>query len=269
MPEVKNTGKLEFCSFCEHRGIIRNPESYMLGHDPMTPCPECVQKVCKCNGEEPYYFNDNGFMKECRCRPVRLRIDRIHQIYKTSGIEKKYLWRFINEFNCKSEHDKQAKNIAYDIIQKYPKVDKGLFLWGNPGTGKTFLSTIIMTEIISRHAIEGRFVKISRGLFSRLKDTFNPGSDTYGTALKIETDLAEIPILVIDDFGIQRDSAWEQETLYNLIDSRYEKERFTLFTSNLDPNKSMKELSNGRILSRIKEMSRIIELSGSDRRENL
>ena len=74
-------------------------------------------------------------------------------------------------------------------------------------------------------------------------------------------------VLVIDDFGVQRDSPWEQETLYNLIDARYEAEKFTIITSNNNPEKSLKELSEGRILSRIREMCRILELSGEDYRE--
>ena len=74
-------------------------------------------------------------------------------------------------------------------------------------------------------------------------------------------------VLVIDDFGVQRDSAWEQETLYNLIDARYEGEKFTIITSNNNPEKTLKELSEGRILSRLREMCRILELSGEDNRE--
>jgi DNA replication protein DnaC len=95
------------------------------------------------------------------------------------------------------------------------------------------------------------------------------GSETYGQSARIERLFAEVDVLVIDDFGVQRDSAWEQETLYNLVDARYEAEKFTIITSNNNPEKSMKEFSEGRVLSRIKEMCRIMELSGKDYREKL
>ena len=49
-----------------------------------------------------------------------------------------------------------------------------------------------------------------------------------------------------------------------IFDARYEGEKFTLFTSNNNPLKALLELSQGRILSRIKEMARIMELSGDD-----
>ena len=69
--------------------------------------------------------------------------------------------------------------------------------------------------------------------------------------------------------GLPEDRCREIETLYNLIDARYEAEKFTIFTSNNDPFKALKDMSEGRILSRIKEMSRIMEISGSDYRDKL
>jgi len=57
--------------------------------------------------------------------------------------------------------------------------------------------------------------------------------------------------------------------LYNLVDARYEAEKFTLFTSNVDPYRALADLADGRVLSRIKEMCTIIELTGSDYRGNL
>ncbi|HQL84232.1 MAG TPA: ATP-binding protein, partial [Spirochaetota bacterium] len=144
-----------------------------------------------------------------------------------------------------------------------------LFLWGNPGTGKTLLASIILTELIIRHAVEGRFISISRNLFKTLQESFHEGSETFGDSGKIEKELAEVDILVVDDFGIQKDTEWKQETLYDLVDARYEAEKFTIFTSNNNPHKAFKDLSQGRILSRIKEMCRILEISGEDYRDKL
>ncbi len=143
----------------------------------------------------------------------------------------------------------------------------GLFLW-EPGTGKPLLSSIIPPS--SSYATRSRdaFSRIGT-FFNRLRATFNEDSDTYGEANKIEQELGEVDVLVVDDFGVQRDSAWEAETLYNLVDARYEAEKFTIFTSNNNPFKTLKELSGGRILSRIKEMCVIIEVSGPDYRDRL
>lgn len=256
----------KYCTYCNHTGIIKNADAYVLGNSPLEVCPKCVAPNCKCGGEEPYFYPGDDKIEMCICREPRLAIQKITNLYNQSGIDKKYKWRFLNEFQVRGKKDETAKKAAYHIIQKFPKVEKGLFLWGNPGTGKTFLSTIILTELITTHGVGGRFIKISRNFFGRLRASFVEGNADYGLASKIERELAEVDILVVDDFGIQRDSAWEQETLYNLVDARYEAEKFTIFTANVDPNISMKQLSEGRILSRIKEMCYIVELSGADKR---
>ncbi len=258
-----------FCTYCEHTGIVHEPGFEVMGEAPLSPCPRCVMPSCKCGGESPYFYYDNGEIRDCPCRSVRMRIDRINSIYARSGIDKKYRWRFFDSYDSIHKLASDAKNTAYDMVKKFPNVGKGLFLWGNPGTGKTLLSSIILTELILRHAVEGRFIKISRTFFNRLRATFNEESETYGEANRIERELAEVDVLVVDDFGVQRDSPWESETLYNLVDARYEAEKFTIFTSNNNPFKTLKELAGGRILSRIKEMCTIVEVSGPDYRDRL
>ena len=264
---MKKEDKKEFCSYCDHTGIIYNHGSEILGENVLSPCPKCVIPACKCNAEDPYYIFENGNIVSCPCRFIRMKIDKIFGIYYSSGIGKYFRWKTWSDFKRESDQSQKAYSAAYDIVRNFPDVKKGLYLWGNPGTGKTLLSVIILTELIKHHAIKGRFIKISRDFFSMLKSTFTEGSERYGESSLIEKELAEVDILVIDDFGVQRDSPWEQETLYNLIDSRYEGGKFTIITSNNNPEQSLKELSGGRILSRLREMCKILELSGEDHRK--
>lgn len=264
---MKNNNKERYCSYCDYSGIIQNSGFETMGGDALSPCPKCVIPKCRCGGEDPYYYYDGENILPCFCRETRMKIDRVIEIYYASGIDKKFKWKTFNDFDAGNKLAAAAKNAAYDIVMKFPDVNKGLFLWGNPGTGKTLLSTIILTELIKHHAVNGKFIKISRNFFNLLRSTFHEGSEKYGQSSRIEKEFAEIDLLVIDDFGVQRDSPWEQETLYNLIDARYENEKFTIITSNNNPEKSFKELADGRVLSRLREMCRIMELSGEDYRE--
>jgi DNA replication protein DnaC len=259
----------KYCDFCDNTGLIHNPHFEELGENALAPCPRCVMKKCQCGGDDPFYFFKDGKIEECFCRETRMKIIKINMIYNRSGINKKYRWKRLNNFKSVNKQADDAKNAAYDIVRHFPDVKKGLFLWGNAGTGKTLLASIILTEIMIRRAVEGRFISISRNLFKSLQETFHEGSETYGESGKIEKELADVDILVIDDFGIQKDTEWKQETLYDLVDARYEAEKFTIFTSNNNPHKAFKDLSQGRILSRIKEMCRILEISGEDYRDKL
>ena len=143
----KNTND-HYCSYCDYRGIIISPYYHELGDEPLSPCPRCILSKCKCNGKEPYFFFENSEIRECYCRDTRLKIEKIKAIYARSGIDKKYRWRFINEYESINKLAAKARTLAYDIIMKFPDVKKGLFLWGNPGTGKTLLSIIILTELM-------------------------------------------------------------------------------------------------------------------------
>lgn len=258
----------QFCSYCEYSGIIFNPSFELAGDNVLSPCPKCVVTKCRCGGEDPYYYFENDQIRPCPCRGTRMKIGRILEIYHASGIDKKFRWKNISDFKVgNNKLAAEAHKAAYDIITNFPDVKKGLYLWGNPGTGKTLLSTIILTELIRHYAVPGKFIKISRNFFNLLRSTFSESSQLYGQSGAIEKEFANVDVLVIDDFGVQRDSSWEQETLYNLIDARYEGEKFTIITSNNNPEKTLRELSEGRILSRLKEMCRILELSGEDYRE--
>ncbi|MBN2158697.1 MAG: ATP-binding protein [Spirochaetes bacterium] len=261
--------KAKYCNYCDNTGIIHNPHFSELGENALAPCPKCVIAKCTCGGEDPFYIFRDGKIEECFCRETRMKILKINAIYNRCGINRKYRWKRLNDYKSVNKQAEDAKNTAYEIVTRFPDVRKGLFLWGNAGTGKTLLSSIILTELIIRHAVEGRFISISRNLFKTLQESFHEGSETYGESGRIEKELADVDILVVDDFGIQKDTEWKQETLYDLVDARYEAEKFTIFTSNNNPHKSFKDLSQGRILSRIKEMCRILEISGDDYRDRL
>ncbi len=269
--ETMTHDKKKFCTFCDHTGIVIQPHFEELGENPLIPCPRCVLKNCKCGGDPPYYYFDRkaGRVEDCSCRETRVKIERSMNIYARSGINKKYRWKFLSHYESVNKTASEAKSFAYDIVRNYPDVNKGVYLWGNPGTGKTLLASIILTEIIVRHAVESRFVSISRDLFKNLMSTFVAGSEKYGDSSRIEKELASVDVLAVDDFGVQKETPWKEETLYDLVDARYEAQRFTIFTSNSNPYQSLSALSQGRVLSRIKEMCRIIEISGEDYRNKL
>ena len=145
---------------------------------------------------------------------------------------------------------------------------KGYYFWGPAGSGKTLLAAIILQELMLKYAHRGRFVDLSRQFFLRLKRSFDESDESYGSAGRILDDLVTVPFLVIDDFGVQRNTEWESETLYNLIDSRYSEERITIVTSNCNIG-DYKKIAQGRIYSRILEMCKIIHVDLPDYRESL
>ncbi|MFC1526327.1 ATP-binding protein [Candidatus Latescibacterota bacterium] len=109
----------------------------------------------------------------------------------------------------------------------------------------------------------GRFVSLGRSYFARLRDTFSEESDQHGRSYQIQEEFGRVPYVVLDDLGVQRGTAWEEEVLYDLVDTRYSQERFTVVTTN-EPLEEIQAMSRGRIYSRLQERCKWVELSGPD-----
>lgn len=152
-----------------------------------------------------------------------------------------------------------------DYIESKKESTKGLYLWGEPGRGKTYFAYILLNELIFRFVKPGKFISLSKS-FHEIRRTFDESSDTHGQAMPMIDVLSNVPYLVIDDFGVQRNTEWEMEILYNLIDARYANRRLTFVTTNQKVDE-LKDLAQGRIYSRFLEMCHIIHVDGHDFRE--
>jgi DNA replication protein DnaC len=80
--------------------------------------------------------------------------------------------------------------------------------------------------------------------------------------------LNDFDLLIIDDLGAERKSEYMQETVFNIIDSRYRSGLPFIITTNLtaDEIKKPQEVSFQRIYDRILERCFPVEVTGQSRR---
>jgi|TARA_B100000315_G_C14524935_1_gene563369 DNA replication protein DnaC len=236
---------------------------------------------CPSKGRQPFqYLDENQEPRNCPCFSYRKRISAIYSLFSSSDIPQRYRFKFQDDFLTSNENGETipgaeyAKNILYGVLHRVigdhkenrsRTGQKGFYLWGDPGNGKTLLSCIALNELMFHTAIKGKFIDISRGFFQTLRSTFDENSRLHGQSNLIVSQLGKVPYLVIDDFGIQRNTEWEEETLYNLIDERYVEEKLTFITSNKSPD-DIKDVAQGRIYSRINEMCFTVHITSPDYR---
>lgn len=138
-----------------------------------------------------------------------------------------------------------------------PAKGRGMYIHGDIGTGKTY-SAWAVWKIIKANSIQSIMVNVPKLLYDI--------RESYRSNQKANLDdFIACPVLILDDLGSEKVTEWVEESLYILINTRYEQMRRTFFTSNLNLD-AIAERVGDRISSRIFEMCDIIELRGDDKR---
>lgn len=153
---------------------------------------------------------------------------------------------------------------AFDKCMAYAKclivdmqTDKnGLLLTGSTGIGKTHLAAAIANK-----AIDSGIVTI----FSTFSDLLKAERDSMNGGKSMLNKYKDVPLLVIDDLGKEKQSEWVNEVLYQIVNHRYEAMLPIIITTNL----TMKELYNTidhAVFGRLVEMCEVVSVNGKDRR---
>lgn len=156
----------------------------------------------------------------------------------------------------------EHKEVGLNYVKHFENMEKeniGLILTGAVGTGKTYLASSIANALIEK----GISVKMTNfGVI--LNDMMNLEIDKN----KYIKDLNKNRLLIIDDFGIQRDTSFALEHIFNIIDSRYRSNKPIIVTTNLPISHLMNavDLKEKRIYSRILEMATPFIFNGENHR---
>lgn len=154
------------------------------------------------------------------------------------------------------------------------RTDNILIHGTNAGTGKTHLAVALLKYIGVNYPVNeldkqysGRlssdieFVFFSE-LMMKIRSTFKESSS------ESESDIikrySNIPYLIIDDIGAEKNSEYVISVLYLILNNRYQNMLPTIVTTNMD-SKGIAESYHQRIVSRLAS-GFIVKLEGKDRR---
>jgi DNA replication protein DnaC len=224
----------------------------------------CPKGICDGSG---WILGPEDVARPCECREARLKRGRTKGVasviptrYRGVSLDRPPVSDMARDLETKGAVE--AVRGFVDELEQRLDEGRGLWLFGDTGTGKTTLAMLV-----SKAALEaGRSVAIYSlpKLLARIRRTYEsePGGDSY---LSFFDRLTSVDLLHIDDLGAEKRSDWVLEQLYALINERYETQRSVLVTTNL-PHEELEAQIGSRTVSRLTQICDEIPLFGADRR---
>lgn len=221
-----------------------------------------------CGGTRWKSVEIDGAERLVRCDCWRTEV--VDQLMRDAQIPPRYARAELSTFEGGSNAKMDAFRLAKQFVSAFPVVDRGLLFYGPHGVGKTHLAIGILKEAIRTKGARGFFFE-TRDLLRMVRDTYNQSVEE--TEMEVLQPVLDADLLVLDDLGSEKTSEWVQETLGLVVNTRYNRNRPTIFTSNLDdglPNTDPRSFIyqlGARTRSRLKEMCDWVRVDGVDVRE--
>ncbi|AHI54085.1 primosomal protein DnaI [Spiroplasma sabaudiense Ar-1343] len=181
----------------------------------------------------------------------------------------------IKNDNSVDESRKKFIKWIQGIVDK--KTDKGVFLTGPPGVGKTFLLQLSANQFaFLNHQVA--FVAVSN-LIKTIKDSFSNEELKKDNLLR---KLMHVEYLFLDDIGGEVVTQYSRdEILFTLLNYRMENKKITFFSSNFDmkslnqlygevttnlTNRDINIIKTSRFTDRIKALAKELKINGENKR---
>lgn len=231
--------------------------------------------VCNDTGFEIRTRADgNSTAIPCACS-LKSRGDRL---LRSAGIPRRYDHCTLDSFESHDSTTKShafAKRVALDWVERWPSVGNGLLFLGKPGTGKTHVAVGIARELIVTKGARILFYE-QRQLLKEIQTTFDAGASRSES--EVLRPVIDCEVLILDDLGAGRITAWARDALHDVIVQRYNDDKAMILTSNYptgDPDEggerprdlaglTLKDRLGDALMSRLYEMCRIVAIEGRD-----
>ena len=240
------------------------------GEDGLLYCGKCRKPKEAYFPEGKTFFGRDRHPSECDCQRAarkereaaekrRSHLETVERL-KRQGFTDKTMqdWTFANDNgSCP-----QMKNAA-GYVARWEQIkdgNYGLLLWGRVGTGKSYFAGCIANALMEQEVpvCMTNFATILGDLAASFE-----GRNEYISRL------CSYPLLILDDFGMERGTEYGLEQVYSVIDSRYRSGKPLIATTNLtlEELQHPQDTPHARIYDRLTSMCAPVRFTGSNFRK--
>lgn len=234
-------------------------------------CKKCHEQL---NGEVIEFLESKMiFTSKCRCDREQEELYKKHERAMKVKRLQDYCFTSRRQHGYTFDNSVINNNRAFQFGMNYVKTfdemrgkNIGLLLCGSVGSGKSYLACAIANSVMEEYLYSCKMRNFAEIINDLQSGGFELDKNKY-----IES-LTNVTLLVLDDLGMERDTAYALEQVYNVINSRSLKGKPTIITTNLTINQiknSNDSLEYQRIYSRVLEMCIPIMVNGEDVRKKI
>lgn len=227
---------------CESHGPYTATGVKLFGRREIwTPCPAC---------EEERIARERQLEAEKRAERARQAME---YALGQSAIPARFIGRSLDNFLADTPEKVKALDVAREYAENFDshaRRGSGLILSGMPGTGKSHLATAILQSLMPERV--GLYLTCM-SLIRMVRATWRKDSEQSET--QVLDLLGSVPLLVLDEIGVQYGTDGEQTILFDVLDRRYRDMQPTIFLTNQDV-KGMQGFIGERTFDRLREVSK-------------
>lgn len=160
-------------------------------------------------------------------------------------------------------------DVCWRYVKNWPEMRErnvGLLLWGGAGSGKSHAAQCVANELLSYSPPVSVYVKTFAEILAGKFDK-----------TEVLERVRQMSLVVFDDVGAERGNDYAFETIFAIVDERYQTRKPTIVTTNLtlaEIKNPLDELGRPdrrrrRIYDRILEMCVPVEFKGKSRRSEI
>lgn len=189
---------------------------------------------------------------------------RLEEAMQSTALPSRFIGRSFDNYVVENDGQARALRVSKAYAEKFDELrERGtsLIFSGSPGTGKSHLAAAIMQAIMPKHI--GVYVTMM-DLVRMLRDTWRKdASESEGAVL---SRLSEIPLLVIDEVGVQYGTEGERVLFFDVMDRRYRQCKPTILITN-QGMADFKITVGERVLDRLTEVAKWVSFDWESRRK--